>query len=538
MIYKKKWCHMICVVLIMIFCLVLTCNAWGEASSQENATSVQQKDTMAILEGKMAGVMTGTPQDTIVKNNVKNTKLQYFNNATDMALALQKKKIDFMALSSVNYYSMAEEYPELAYIKQPLTSFEVGTIFPKTQKADGIRGELNAYIAQIKQNGKLEELQNYWLYPNNWENIDIPEQGEKGTLKLATANTLKPFSFMLNDKNVGFDIAVIAGFCKEYGYGLQIENVDFDGILSGITTGKYDLAAGQISWTEERAESVNYSDFYYTQEIVAIVNSQEFVGKADLVSGNSAQGSASATADHSKSPKCSYKNSIQKTLLQENRWVSIVKGLAVTLEITFMGFLLANILGAVLCAMAMSKIRAIRILAGMYSGLMQGLPIVVILMILYYIVFGHSRISNVLVAIIGFGMVFAAYMAQVFEGNIRGVEKGQWEAAYTIGLTKRQTFMGVILPQAIRRMLPAYFSNFISLMKGTAIVGYIAITDLTKVGDIIRSSTYEAFVPLLTVAMIYLLLASILLLIMQAIRSGLLRKRVCKKSRKRERREK
>ena len=157
---------------------------------------------------------------------------------------------------------------------------------------------------------------------------------------------------------------------------------------------------------------------------------------------------------------------------------------------------------------------------------MQGLPVVVVLMMLYYIVFGKSDISNVLVAILGFGIVFGAYMAQLFEGGIRSVDKGQSEAALATGLTKAQTFGGIVLPQAIRTMLPGYFSNLISLMKGTAVVGYIAVNDLTKVGDIIRSNTYEAIVPLLTIAIIYFVIAYILLSLMNLLRKRLMPKRM------------
>ncbi len=349
---------------------------------------------------------------------------------------------------------------------------------------------------------------------------------------MATPNTMKPFSFMVNDKNVGFDIAVAAGFCREYGYGLKIENVDFAGVLSGIETGRYDMAAGQISWTAERAEKVLYSDFYYTQELVPIVRSAEYDCSALVTAGadagetnagemNAEGEEASAAAAKTAAAKGTVWQSLRKTLLDENRWQTILRGLLVTAEITMGGFALANLLGAVFCAMAMSKRKGLRITAAVYSGLMQGLPIVVILMLLYYVVFAHSRMNNVVVAIIGFGLVFGAYMAQLFEGGIGGVEKGQWEASLAIGFTKRQTFFGIVLPQAVRTMLPGYFSNLISLMKGTAVVGYIAVADLTRAGDIIRSSTYEAFAPLIVIAAIYFAISCLLLALMKQLQKKL-----------------
>ena len=480
-------------------------------------------DVFALLEGKTAGVMTGTPQDAIILAKLPNAQIQYFNSITDVALALEKNKIDFAALPTVNYYTLVQEYPNLGYLDAPFAVYDVGTVFAKTEKSDAIRAQLNEYIAALKESGALEEKQEYWLYPHDWEPVDIPETGENGTLTFATTSTLKPFSFKLNNANVGYEVDLIAGFCREYGYGMKIEDVDFAGILSGITTGRYDLAAGQISWTEARAESVNFSDFYYTQKFVPIVNAEKFDTSALVTAGRQ----AGASDDNAEGGfKSAIGKSVYRTLIDEDRWQSVLHGLLVTLLITAAGFALANLLGAAFCAMSMSRSQLLKAISGVYSRLMQGLPIVVILMMLYYIVFGKSNISNVLVAILGFGLVFGAYMAQLFEGGVGGVDRGQWEAALTTGLTKRQAFFGIVLPQAIRTMLPGYFSNLISLMKGTAVVGYIAVNDLTKVGDIIRSNTYEAIVPLVTIALIYFMIACLLLSLMTLLRKSLTPARV------------
>ncbi len=479
------------------------------------ALADSDEDTFALLEGKTAGVMTGTPQDAIILAKLPDAQIQYFNSITDVALALEKNKIDFAALPTVNYYTLVQEYPSLGYLDAPFAVYDVGTVFAKTEKSDAIREKLNEYIASLKESGELEQKQEYWLYPHDWESVDIPQTGENGILTFATTSTLKPFSFKLNNKNVGYEVDIVAGFCREYGYGMKIEDVDFAGILSGITTGRYDLAAGQISWTEARAESVNFSDFYYTQKFVPIVNAEKFDTPALVTAERSADGAEKSGF------KSALGKSVYRTLIEENRWQSVLHGLLVTLIITAAGFALANLLGAAFCAMSMSRSRLLKAISGVYSRLMQGLPIVVILMMLYYIVFGKSNISNVLVAILGFGLVFGAYMAQLFEGGVGGVDRGQWEAALTTGLTRRQAFCGIVLPQAIRAMLPGYFSNLISLMKGTAVVGYIAVNDLTKVGDIIRSNTYEAIVPLVTIALIYFVIACLLLSLMALFRRRL-----------------
>ncbi len=488
------------------------------AAGQDDADAAK----VATLSGKVAGVMTGTPQDGIVRAAVPDAELLYFNSMSDLVLALQSGKIDFLCVSSVNYYSLAEQYDDLAYLDVALATFDVGAIFPQTAEADSLRAQFNEYVGSITASGELARLQDYWLMPHDWENVDIPETGENGVLHMATSNTMKPFSMELNGKDAGFDIAVVAGFCREYGYGLQIDDVDFAGVLSGIASGMYDLAAGQISWTQERAQSVRFSDFYYTQRLVPIVRASDYaegevVRAAGAGSGNESGASGQETGDNGNPVW----TSIRRTLVDQDRWKSVLAGLGTTFLITIAGFAVANVLGALLCAMALSGKKALKVVSRVYAGLMQGIPVVVVLMLLYYVVLAGAKLSNVLVASIGFGLVFAAYLAQLFEGGILGVDAGQWEAALASGLTKRQAFLGIVLPQAARTSLTGYFTNLISLMKGTAVVGYIAVADLTKAGDVIRSATYEAFVPILTVAALYLLMTGLLIGCMELVRRAL-----------------
>ena len=138
--------------------------------------------------------------------------------------------------------------------------------------------------------------------------------------------------------------------------------------------------------------------------------------------------------------------------------------------------------------------------------MIRGTPGVVQLMIIYFIIFGSVDISKVLVAIIAFGINSGAYVAEIFRSGIMSIDNGQFEAGRSLGLNYRQTMTTIILPQAVKNILPALCNEFISLLKETSISGYIGLMDLTKGGDIIRSVTYEAFMPLIAVAVIYLLM--------------------------------
>ncbi len=138
-------------------------------------------------------------------------------------------------------------------------------------------------------------------------------------------------------------------------------------------------------------------------------------------------------------------------------------------------------------------------------------------MLLYYVVFGRTSLNGMWVAVVGFTLTFGSAVYGMLRSGVNAVESGQTEAAYALGFSDRQTFFGIILPQAAQFFMPAYKGEIVTLIKATAIVGYIAVQDLTKMGDIVRSRTYEAFFPLIAVAVIYFILAGILTMIVSRV---------------------
>lgn len=171
--------------------------------------------------------------------------------------------------------------------------------------------------------------------------------------------------------------------------------------------------------------------------------------------------------------------------------------------ISLLSALFGTLVGALVCWMRMSGRRFARSAAGLFISVLRGMPVLVILMIIFYVVFAALDIDPVIVAVIAFGLNFGAYVSEMFRTGIEGVDRGQTEAGIAMGFTKYQTFVNIVLPQAARRILPVYRGEFISLVKTTSIVGYIGVQDLTKAGDIIRSRTFDAFFPLIMIAVIY-----------------------------------
>ena len=186
-----------------------------------------------------------------------------------------------------------------------------------------------------------------------------------------------------------------------------------------------------------------------------------------------------------------------------------------TLLITVFAVLIGIIFGFILAMIRTNhdrngKLKVLNTLAKIYLGVIRGTPVMVQLLIIYYVIFASVNMNKILIAIIAFGLNSAAYVAEIIRSGIMAVDDGQFEAARSLGLNYGQTMRSVIMPQAIKNILPALGNEFISLLKETSISGYIGLIDLTKGGDIIRSTTFEALLPLITVALIYLVLVLIL----------------------------
>ena len=200
--------------------------------------------------------------------------------------------------------------------------------------------------------------------------------------------------------------------------------------------------------------------------------------------------------------------------IKDDRWKYLANGLAVTLKITFFAVLLGLAIGFVIAMIRSTyentgKLKILNAITGLYLLVIRGTPVVVQLMIIYFVIFGSVRIDKSFVAILAFGINSGAYQAEIFRSGIQSIPRGQFEAGRSLGFNYRETMTNIIMPQAFKNVSPTLANEFIVLLKETSVAGYIALEDLTKGGDIIRSRTYSAFMPLMAVALIYLILVMV-----------------------------
>ncbi len=471
------------------------------AVRSEDLSGEVNTGTIADYAGKTIGSAVGTTYDKSIEANIPGALISYFTSYGDMVAALEADRIDaFCADEPVVRYIMSNNR-HITYLPEKLDSYDFGFAFPKTGKGKALCGQFSEFIRKAKTDGTMEELDSKW-FGGDVSQQTTPDtealSAENGILKMSVEPDNPPFVTYIDNEVAGYEIDVAWRFCKEYGYGLQFNICNFDSILPSLESGLGDFGGSGMTITEERKESVYFSEPHYSGGPVLAVKA------ADLPDAMQAE-SAGGKGFFEK-----LRDSFVRNFIRENRWKMIVSGLIVTCLITLLSALFGTVLAFLVCLFRRTDSVLAGKIADIYVKIMQGTPMVVFLMILYYVVFAGTGLSAVAVAVIGFALNFGAYVSEIMRSGIESVDPGQREAALALGFTERQAFFRFVFPQAAVLFLPVYRGELVSLLKSTAVVGYIAIQDLTKMTDIIRSRTYEAFFPLIATALIYFVIAWLL----------------------------
>lgn len=444
-------------------------------------------DDLDALNGKRLGVLTGAVFDRVALDRLPDAQISYFNSQPDIVTALLAGKVDAMITDEPMARTIVNENPGLRIIPEMFQTDSYAFVFPLDHTA--LRDEVNTALAELVAEGTLAEMDARWFGADNAAKVlpDLPLTGEKGVIRFATSSSIAPFAYIKDGQIVGYDIEAVLRICHKLGYALEITDMDAGAMVPSVQTGKFDMAGGCLTITEERKQSVLFSEADYTGGIVAITCSGEEAGGS--------QGLWSYL-----------QNGFYKTFILEDRWKLFAQGLGVTLLISAVSAALGTALGFCLCMARRSKHKWLNAPVQILVRIVQGVPVLVMLMILYYLVLKDVR-NGVVVAVAGFSINFAVYVSEMMRAGLDTVDAGQLEAARALGFGKAHAFWKVTAPQAIRTILPVYRGELISMVKMTSVVGYITIQDLTRMSDIVRGLTYDAFFSLITTAIIYFVLA-------------------------------
>lgn len=458
----------------------------------EGATAVTMDE---IAKGKV-GVLQGSVHDSFMNKNYPGAQVLQYKSYPDLILAVKSGKIDAGFITEESFFEVQKENPALVKLVSKVFAVPIGMGFNKEN--DALREEFNAFLKEIKANGVYDDWVKRYFKDSDFTMPAIENPKTNGKLVVAMVSDKGlPFAIVKDNELVGSDIELLYRFAAYLKKELVFSDMEFGNLIAAVATNKVDMATSTLMITEERKKQIDFSDPYY--ELNACVFG---VGKQQEKSISFFRGVA---------------DSFYSNIILENRYLLIADGLKTTGVISVLSIVFGTLLGALVCFMRMSKQKILNGIARFYISILRGIPVLVLLMLIFYVVFAKVNINPNFVAVVAFGMNFGAYVSEMFRTAIEGIDKGQTEAGIASGFTKAQTFFYIVMPQAIRQVLPVYQGELISLVKMTSIVGYIAVQDLTKASDIIRSRTFDPFFPLIMTAALYFAISALLIALLNAL---------------------
>ncbi len=457
-------------------------------------------ETLDDLKTARIAVLQGTVYDGIATERFPDASVQQYLVTSDVIAAVKSGRTDAAFSDEPGVKQVLRSEPMLRIFGPPLVSYPIGAGFKKDREP--LRLSFNKFLADFKANGRYNELHRYWLDEDGLPDRMTPMAQSGQPLVIGTSGGGLPFTAVRDNQWVGFDVELGREFALSISRPVEFQVMDFGALIAAANSGSIDMIMASMFITEERKERIAFSDPYFELNGVAYGLKPD----ADLAKSQDMYLSrfwASVSA------------SFYDNLIREDRYLLILNGLLITVIISLASTVLGTVAGGFICWLRMSSVTLLRELGRCYISFMRGTPVLVLLMLLYYLILAPVRIDPVIVSILAMGLNFAAFAAEIYRTGLNSIDPGQREAGISLGFTETQTFRYVLLPQTVRAILPVYKSEIISLTKMTSIVGYIAVQDLTKASDIIRARTFDAFFPLVFVAVLYLLLTGLLIWLLE-----------------------
>ena len=479
----------------LLFFFLLSTSILCAEKTDSVSSSTQELTTFEQIEKMRIGVLSASANKELLQNKApKAEKFVFLNTSVDGIAAVKSNKIDCYIDDEPVLQLFVNRNTGIKIAPLVIDSFDFGIALKKNSP---LTPKITKVINDFRNKGVLDELKNLWLGKDESKKTiaSIPVQnweGKNGTIRFYNSADAEPLCYFGNNQTlIGYDVHLIYLVAKELDMKVIPTVSQFDSLIPALESGKADIVISCLTITEERQKSVDLIPYYHSS-VRALVRDENSVNNQSFVE--------------------SLKESFHKTFIIENRWVMILNGLVVTIAISIASGSLGFLFGFLLVIIYRKNNKYLSWLIKAFVTITNGIPSVVLLMLLYYVVFGSIDISPIIVSVLAFTLTFGATCYGLIGNGIQAVNAGQEDAAKALGYNEFQSFYKIIFPQAIRQFLPLMKGEFISMVKMTSIVGYIACIDLTKASDIIRSRTMEAFFPLISTALIYFVIANLMTL--------------------------
>ncbi len=382
---------------------------------------------------------------------------------------------------SVDYYKILDGYIERA---------DYSFAFAQNAKGNELKAQFDSYVSDLKSRGELARLDEKWFGDSTDNKVSGTFDtltGSNGTITFAYDGECIPFEYMSRGRAVGYEIDLMLGFCSRYGYRVKENKIPFTDMLSGVASGNYDMGASAITVTDERSKTLNFGVPSYTGGTVMCVNSNAFLANAD-------------------SNESDIKRHLIRSFVEEDRYLLILEGLGTTVIIVLFAVLLGNPFGYILYIISRRSNAPIRAITKGFVWLLHGTPAIMIIMILYYKYYMDLSIGGVVASIAGFSLFFGEEIYRIIETYAARIDEGKLEEEYKLWFSKSSDFFHELMSHSRSEMLNDFTEKVVLLIKDTAVVGYIAVNDMTKVFDTIRMDSYEVALPLIVTVVLYVVL--------------------------------
>lgn len=441
------------------------------------------------LSGHKVAVLVGSLIDIQLTENNPDVRLERFNTQSDLMRALEMDKVDCAFSDSTFLLCSSEIKPWMKLAFSGILPADIAAAF--NPNSVELCSSFNRYIARIRRSGELAETVKRWSAPDvdNIQPLPFPE-GEK-ILNVAVCGGNIPFTFFSRERFVGIEPEIVEGFAREMGYGVIYHEYEFGAVAAALATSRVDIALVGMCVTPERARTVLFSDpYFHTCNVCVVKEDIEAAGEGFF--------------------RRAY-DSFYNNIIAQQRYLLILEGLGNTMIMSVLAALFGTLLGAFIAWRSFGPRRKWwHAFLKIYGSIMHGVPLLVLLLIMFYLVFAKTGLSSIAIATVTFTVYLTYACAEIFINGVKSVPVGQKKAAISLGLTPFQAFRHVVFPQMLSYVIPSYEAELVTLVKETAVAGFIAVVDLTKATDIIQSRTFDAFFPLMSGAVIYFIICALI----------------------------
>ena len=467
---------------LLIGLTVATIFAAGCQSQDREIKSLEDLQTARI------GVWAGSGYEVAARQALPDANYLYLDSVSDFLQNLAQGKIDAFVIGRVYLNNFKNEGINVDFIDQSLGKVQIAFIFPKNSTGEKISAQMNEFLTTLETGGELDALKSKWLTgaegDRTFEKSELT--GENGTLTIGTDAITIPYAYLKDEKVVGYEAEIFDKFCAAYGYNYNVNIETYQSILFDLSFGKLDAGMAGSEVLESRKDTIIFSNPHGVDDCIAVTK-VNLEGEENFFAN---------IADRFK-----------RTLIDEDRWKMLLEGLGVTILLITNSTILGTTIGLLLYMIYREKIKIVNKFFEAQITLFTGLPTIVIMLVFYYVIFGSVKIDGLIVVIIAFTYLSSFNVMIMLRSGEQSIPRGQLEAAAALGFSERRGFVKFILPQIAQIFFPTYQGAIIGYLRGTAIVGYVAVQDLTRMADLIRARTFDAFIPIITVSIMYFLLS-------------------------------